>query len=166
MTTSRWLKLLPGALVICATPVFAVDLREAVQSALNTNPEIRQAVSNRAATLEERVEGEARFTCRRFRSRPRAAFASSTTPAASGIADKTLYPIGGELIVDQTVFDGGGRGAEVRRRRPDGRRRGAGRGALRICRAQRRPRLYRLSAATAAGRHLAGQCRIPRTARR
>ena len=116
MTTTRWLKLLPGMLVICATPVFAVDLREAVQSALNTNPEIRQAVSNRAATQEERVQGQARYL-------PTVSVEGSAgvrqlrNPSRKrlGIADKTLYPIGGELIVDQTLFDGGGRGAEVRR---------------------------------------------------
>ena len=114
--TKRWLKLLPGMLVLSATPVFAVDLREAVQSALNTNPEIRQAVSNRAATQEERVQGQGRYY-------PTVSVEGSAgirqlrNPSRKrlGIADKTLYPIGGELIVDQLLFDGGERGAEVRR---------------------------------------------------
>ena len=116
MMTKRWIKLMPGMLVLSATPVFAVDLRDAVQSALTTNPEIRQAVSNRAATQEERVQGEARYL-------PTISVTGSggvrqlNNPSRKrlGIADKTLYPIGGELIVDQLVFDGGERGAEVRR---------------------------------------------------
>ena len=116
MTTTRWLRLVPGMLVICATPVFAVDLREAVQSALNTNPEIRQAVSNRAATQEERVQGQARYLPT-ISVEGSAGVRQLRNPSRKrlGIADKTLYPIGGELIVDQTIFDGGGRGAEVRR---------------------------------------------------
>src|SRR5215213_9575295 len=116
MMIKRWTKLLPGMLVLSATPVFAVDLRDAVQTALTTNPEVRQAVSNRAATQEERIQGQGRYLptvsveasggIRQLRNPSRRRL---------GIADKTLYPLGGELIVDQLIFDGGGRGAEVRR---------------------------------------------------
>ena len=54
---------------------------------------------------------------RAFRSRARPACAAcATRPAASiGIADETLWPIEGDLIVDQLLFDSGGREAEIRR---------------------------------------------------
>ena len=50
-----------GALIISASPALATDLREAVQSALNTNPEIRQAISNKEATRAERKHPCAHF---------------------------------------------------------------------------------------------------------
>ena len=53
MSKISWMLTIPGALILSASPAWGVDLREAVQSALATNPEIRQAVSNRAATEED-----------------------------------------------------------------------------------------------------------------
>ena len=50
MNKKHWTMIVPGAVLLCASPAFGVELRDAVQSALTTNPEIRQAVSNRAAT--------------------------------------------------------------------------------------------------------------------
>ena len=38
-----------------------MDLREAVQAALNTNPAIREAIHNKEATREERRQGEGRY---------------------------------------------------------------------------------------------------------
>jgi adhesin transport system outer membrane protein len=106
----------PGALLLSATPAFGVELRDAVQSALTTNPEIRQAVSNRAATEEERVQGQGLYY-------PRVSVEGSAgvrslrnpTRRSIGIADQTLWPIEGDLIVDQLVYDSGGREAEIRR---------------------------------------------------
>ena len=54
----HWFLIVPGALMAAATPAGAIELREAVQAALNTNPEIRQAVSNKQATREERRQAE------------------------------------------------------------------------------------------------------------
>ena len=116
MTKKHWTMIVPGAVLLCASPAFGVELRDAVQSALNTNPEIRQAVSNRVATQEERVQGQGSYY-------PRVSVEGSAgvrslrnpTRRRIGIADKTLYPIEGDLIVDQLVFDSGGREAEVRR---------------------------------------------------
>ncbi len=108
--------IVPGAVLLCATPAFAVDLREAVQAALNSNPEIRQAVHNKIATREERkqaqglwyprisVEGSAGL--RRLR---------NPTRRALGIADQRLEPIEGQIIADQLLFDFGERTAEIRR---------------------------------------------------
>jgi len=58
MTKKHWTMIVPGAVLLCASPAFGVELRDAVQSALNSNPEIRQAVANKAATQEERVQGQ------------------------------------------------------------------------------------------------------------
>ena len=116
MIKKHWTMVVPGALLLSATPAFGVELRDAVQSALTTNPEIRQAVSNRAATEEERVQGQGLYY-------PRVSVEGSAgvrslrnpTRRSIGIADQTLWPIEGDLIVDQLVYDSGGREAEIRR---------------------------------------------------
>src|SRR5256885_10244209 len=106
MTKKHWTMIVPGALLLSASPAFGVELRDAVQAALNTNPEIRQAVSNRAATQEERVQGQGLYY-------PRISVEGSAgvrdlrnpTRRSLGIANHTLYPLEGDLIVDQLVFD-------------------------------------------------------------
>ncbi len=116
MTKKHWTMIVPGALLLSASPAFAVDLREAVQAALTTNPEIRQAVANKAATQEERIQGQGAYY-------PRISVEGSggvrelrnPTRKRLGIAGKTLFPVEGDLIVDQLVFDSGGREAEIRR---------------------------------------------------
>ena len=116
MNRKHWTAIVPGALLLCAAPAFATDLRQAVQSALTTNPEVRQAISNRAATQEERVQGQGRYY-------PTISVEGSAgvrelhnpTRRRLGIAGSTLYPVEGDLIVDQLVYDSGGREAEVRR---------------------------------------------------
>ena len=116
MSKKSWMLTIPGALVLCAAPAWAVDLREAVQSALATNPQIRQAVSNRAATEEELEQGRGLYY-------PNVSVQGSAgveslknpTRRSLGIADHTLWPIEGDLIVDQLVYDSGGREAEIRR---------------------------------------------------
>ena len=50
MIKKHWTMIVPGAVLLAASPAFGVELRDAIQSALNTNPEIRQAVANRIAT--------------------------------------------------------------------------------------------------------------------
>jgi adhesin transport system outer membrane protein len=107
---------IPGALLLCASPAWGVDLREAVQSALTTNPQIRQAVSNRAATEQERIQGQGAYY-------PRISVEGSAgvrdlrnpTRRRIGIADNTLYPMEGDLVVDQLIYDSGAREAEIRR---------------------------------------------------
>jgi adhesin transport system outer membrane protein len=93
-----------------------VELRDAVQAALSTNPEIRQAVANRVATQEERVQATGLYY-------PRVSVEGSAgvrslrnpTRRSIGLADQTLYPIEGDLIVTQLLYDSGGREAEIRR---------------------------------------------------
>ena len=116
MKKKHWTMIVPGAVLLCATPAFGVELRDAVQAALSTNPEIRQAVANRLATQEERVQASGLWY-------PRISVEGSAgvrslrnpTRRSIGIADHTLWPIEGDLIVDQLLYDSGGREAEIRR---------------------------------------------------
>src|SRR5688572_6467719 len=116
MKRKHWTMIVPGAVLLCTSPAYAVELRDAVQSALNTNPEIRQAVANRIATQEERVQAQGLWY-------PRISVEGSAgvrnlrnpTRRSIGIADETLWPIEGDLIVDQLIFNSGGREAEIRR---------------------------------------------------
>src|SRR6185369_602080 len=116
MSNKSWMLTIPGTLLLSAAPAWAVDLRDAVQSALTTNPEIRQAVSNRAATEEELEQGKG-LNYPRISVEGSAGVRSLHNPTRKdlGIADHTLWPIEGDLIVDQLVFDSGGREAEIRR---------------------------------------------------
>ena len=116
MKAKHWTMIVPGAVLLCTSPAYAVELREAVQAALSTNPEIRQAVANTQATREERIQAQGRW-------HPRVSVEGSAgvrnlrnpTRRSIGIADETLWPIEGELILDQLLFDSGGREAEIRR---------------------------------------------------
>ena len=116
MIKKHWTMIVPGAVLLCASPAFGVELRDAVQSALNTNPEIRQAVANKGATQEERVQGQGLWY-------PRISVEGSAgvrslrnpTRRAIGLANQTLWPIEGDLIVQQLLYDSGGREAEIRR---------------------------------------------------
>jgi adhesin transport system outer membrane protein len=116
MTKKHWTIIVPGAVLLCASPAFGVELRDAVQSALTTNPEIRQAVANRMATQEERVQGQGLWYPR-ISVEGSAGVRSLRNPTRRriGLADQTLWPIEGDLIVDQLLYDSGGREAEIRR---------------------------------------------------
>jgi adhesin transport system outer membrane protein len=116
MIKKHWTMIVPGAVLLCASPALGVELRDAIQSAINTNPEIRQAVANRVATQEELNQGKGLWY-------PRVSVEGSAgvrnlknpTRRNLGIASNTLWPIEGDLIVDQLLFDSGGREAEIRR---------------------------------------------------
>ena len=116
MTKKHWTMIVPGALLLCAAPASAIDLKDAVQAALNTNPEIRQAVSNKAATREERIQAEGQYY-------PKVDIELSggvrnlrnPTRRAIGISGQTLYPVEGDANFDWLLFDTGGRRAEIRR---------------------------------------------------
>src|SRR6476469_4493659 len=105
MRKKHWTIIVPGAVLLCASPAYGVELRDA-----------RQAVANRLATQEERVQGQGLYY-------PNVSVEGSAgvrslrnpTRRAIGLADQTLYPIEGDLIVDQLVYDSGGREAEIRR---------------------------------------------------
>jgi outer membrane protein, adhesin transport system len=112
----HWTMIVPGAVLLCAVPAMATDLREAVQAALNTNPEIRQAIHNKEATRTERKQAQGLYY-------PRVSVETSAgirelkNPSRRriGLDDNTLYPVEGDLVLDQLLWDMGGREAEVRR---------------------------------------------------
>ena len=116
MTRKHWTLIVPGAVLLCATPAFGVDLREAVQAALNTNPEIRQAVHNTLATKEERKQAQGAWW-------PRISVEGSAglrelrnpTRRSLGIAGNRLEPVEGMIIADQLLYNMGGRTAEIKR---------------------------------------------------
>ena len=116
MIKKHWAIVVPGALLLSGSPAFAVELRDAIQAALNTNPQIRQAVANRAATEEELQQGKGLYYPN-ISVEGSAGVRSLKNPTRRqlGIADHTLWPIEGDLIVDETVFDSGGREAEIGR---------------------------------------------------
>ena len=112
------------ALALFATgPAQAIELKDAVQASLANSPEINQAVRNKEAVEFERrqaqglygptisVEGSAGV--RRL---------ENATRRAIGIADETLYPIEGSLVLEQVVIDFGRNRAELNRQaaRTDG----------------------------------------------
>ena len=112
----HWTLMIPGALLLCATPAAGIELRDAVQAALQTNPEIRQAVHNKEATRRERQQAEGLWL-------PRISVEASAgvrqlknpTRRNIGIADDTLYPLEASVTADQLLLDMGGRAAEIRR---------------------------------------------------
>jgi adhesin transport system outer membrane protein len=110
-----WLTI-PGALILATSPAAAIELKDAVQAALNTNPEIRQAIANKNATQYERKQAEGLWL-------PRISVEASAgvrqlknpTRRSIGIADQTLYPLEASVTADQLLIDMGGRQAEIRR---------------------------------------------------
>ena len=94
----------------------AIELREAVQAALNNNPEINQAARNREAVEFERRQAQGLYG-------PRVSVEASAgirrlenaTRRALGISDDTLYPIEGDILAEQVLVDFGRNRAELSR---------------------------------------------------
>ncbi|MFC7535884.1 TolC family protein [Sphingomonas sp. GCM10030256] len=119
----HWTLILPGAVLLAAMPANAIDLRQAVQTALNSNPDIRQAVHNREATSEELNQAKGLWYPRvDFRAGAGVRKLSNPTRRSIGLSGDWLQPVEGELVVDQLLADAGGRQAEIRRQaaRTDG----------------------------------------------
>jgi len=116
MTRKHWTIIVPGAVLMCASPAFAIELRDAVQTALNSNPEIRQAVANTQATREERMQAQGQLRPR-LDARIAAGIRELRNPTRRriGIGDEVLKPVEAELVLDQLIADAGGRAAEIRR---------------------------------------------------
>ncbi|MCJ8191425.1 TolC family protein [Sphingomicrobium aestuariivivum] len=99
---------------ILGSPAQGADLREAIAYALQTSPEVRQAVHNREATMFERKQAQGLYY-------PRISVEASAgirelrnpTRRSLGIANDTLYPREIALTVDQLLWDNGAREAEV-----------------------------------------------------
>ncbi|WP_265530667.1 TolC family protein [Sphingomicrobium marinum] len=114
----HWTMIVPGAVLAAAamaTPAGAVDLKTAIQEALQTNPEIHQAYYNKQATFEELRQAEGLYY-------PRLSVEVSggirelrnPTRRSLDIADETLYPIEAQAIADLLLMDNGAREAEIR----------------------------------------------------
>jgi adhesin transport system outer membrane protein len=112
----HWTLMIPGALLLCATPAAAIELRDAVQAALQTNPEIRQAIHNKEATLREREQAEGLWLPR-ISVEASAGVRDLDNPSRrqAGIDNETLWPLEASVTADQLLFDMGGRQAEIRR---------------------------------------------------
>jgi adhesin transport system outer membrane protein len=112
----HWTLMIPGALLLCATPAAAIELRDAVQAALQTNPEIRQAIHNKEATLREREQAEGLWFPRiSVETSAGVRRLSNQSRREAGVADETLWPLEAQVTADQLLFDMGGRQAEIRR---------------------------------------------------
>jgi adhesin transport system outer membrane protein len=112
----HWTLMIPGALLLCATPAAAIELRDAVQAALQTNPEIRQAIHNTEATRKERRQAEGLWLPR-VSVEASAGIRELNSPTRRAIDEdnNTLYPLEASVTADQLLFDMGGRSAEIRR---------------------------------------------------
>lgn len=118
MTTKFLRRLALGTALagLLATPATAMSLREAVQTALTSNPEIGQAIENREAVEFElkqalglyapRLDVEASAGVQRL---------DSPSRRAGGFADDALVPAQLALVATFDLFDGGFRDAEVQR---------------------------------------------------
>lgn len=127
MQRIRILKALLIATAITALPGSLrseqIELKTAVETALQTNPEINQAVENKTAIEFEREQAQGMFL-------PRVSVEGSagirrlenTTRQSLGIANDELYPLEAGLRVEQILFDGGSRKSELKRQasRTDG----------------------------------------------
>ncbi|WP_246272864.1 TolC family outer membrane protein [Oricola thermophila] len=102
--------------VAIAQPAHAISLNEAVTVAVESNPEIGQAIENREAIEFElrqarglflpSIDLEGSVGVRRLDSPGR---------RLGGIADDSLYPTEVSAVATQTLFNGGGRRAELDR---------------------------------------------------
>ena len=127
MQKSRILKALYVATAIVALPSALrserIELKTAVETAMQTNPEINQAVENKTAIEFEREQAQGMFL-------PRVSVEGSVgirrlenaTRKSLGIASQELYPLEAGLRIEQILFDGGSRSSELKRQasRSDG----------------------------------------------
>ncbi|MBK6706725.1 MAG: TolC family outer membrane protein [Sphingomonadales bacterium] len=103
------------SLIPQATFAERVELRAAVETAMQTHPEINQAIENKTAIEFEREQAQGMFY-------PRISVEGSAgvrrlenaTRRSLGIANEELYPLEAGLRLQQVVFDGGSRQSELR----------------------------------------------------
>jgi adhesin transport system outer membrane protein len=99
------------------------DLHSAIVAAIDTHPEINQAIQNKQAIEFEREQAQGLYL-------PRVSVEGSAgirrlennTRRTLGISDQTLYPLEASAVIEQTLFDSGYRSAEKQRQasRTDG----------------------------------------------
>lgn len=123
--STNWLLAAPGVLVLSVAGAQAqtVNLKTAMQAAVDSHPEISQAIQNKEAIEFEREQAQGLFL-------PRLSVEGSAgvrrlenrTRRALGIADDTLYPLEASVFAEQVIWDSGSRSAELKRQaaRTDG----------------------------------------------
>ena len=92
------------------------DLKSAIAAAIDSHPEINQAIQNKEAIEFEREQAKGLYL-------PRVSVEGSAgirrlennTRRTLGIGDQTLYPLEASVLAEQTLFDSGYRSAEKRR---------------------------------------------------
>jgi adhesin transport system outer membrane protein len=122
----RWAVALPSAAVLATAisgQAFAIDLRDAVEAAIASNPQINQAAQNKQAIEFERKQAQGLYL-------PRVEMELSggvrrlenPTRRTLGLDDDTLEPLEAGLTVQQTLWDSGARRSELERQasRTDG----------------------------------------------
>ena len=165
----HWTLIVPGAVLLCASPAFAD--RSAGGRPGRAQHQSRKSARRSTTRMPPQgtPPGRRAVVTRASRSKPRPASASCATRPAAASASPTTRCSRSKASDRRpaAVIDSGGRQAEIRRQ--------AARTDAAAARIEERSefvalnvsaRLHRLSAAAAAGRDRAGQCDLPRAARR
>lgn len=122
----HWAVALPSALLL-STASFgvshALDLKEAIQVAVQSNPQISEATQDEQAIEFERKQAQGQYLPRvNLEASAGVRRLENPTRKALGLDKNTLYPSEVDLTVQQSVFDFGTRRAELDRQaaRTDG----------------------------------------------
>ncbi len=100
-----------------------VSLEEAISAALETNPEVNQAIMNKEAIEFEREQAQGLYLPRvNIEASAGVRRLENNTRRTLGIADQELYPVEAGIIGEQTIVDFGRRHGELMRQaaRTDG----------------------------------------------
>jgi outer membrane protein, adhesin transport system len=121
-----WAVALPSALILSAAAVGsaqAVELKDAIEAAVASNPQINQAAQNREAIDFERAQAQGLYLPRvTVEASAGARRLENPTRTTLGLDDETLEPLELDLTIEQVLFDSGARRSELVRQaaRSDG----------------------------------------------
>src|SRR5215469_16917993 len=114
-----WAAALPSAMLLTAASfgtAHALDLKEAIQVAVQTNPQISEATQDEEAIQFERKQAQGQYLPRvNLEASAGARLLQNPSRLALGLDRHTLYPSEVDLTVQQSVFDFGTRRAELER---------------------------------------------------
>ncbi len=115
-----------GALALsafAAGPAGAIELKEAIQIAVDSNPQVNQAIQDKQAIEFERKQAQGLYLPRLDAEVSGGVERlDSPTRRALGLQTQTLSPVEGSLTLQETLFDSGSRRSELERQaaRTDG----------------------------------------------
>lgn len=120
-----WAVALPSALIlsVAASAANAVELKEAIESAMASNPQINQAIQNKEGIEFERQQAQGLYMPRvSVELSGGARRLDNPTRSRLGLDDDTLYPVEAALTAEQVLLDSGARRSELSRQaaRTDG----------------------------------------------